>query len=188
VREEQRRLHGRKRDVTTGIDSPGARQRRWSRNARLYSSALYAALLCLLSCSTHVIPNTHVEDTPENREILAFVDGYRKAVESRNMGVVLALTSKNYFDDMGTPIGDDDVDYDTLKKGLDRLKREILATRFQISYRGVTYIENRILVDIFYTGWFQINTEQGPQWRRRLEPHRLVLAREEGSYRIVSGI
>jgi len=104
------------------------------------------------------------------------------------MRAIIALTSKNYFDDMGTPIGDDDVDYDTLKKSFDRLSREILATRFQISYRGITYIENRILVDIFYTGWFQINTEQGPKWRRRLEPHRLVLAREEGGYRILSGI
>lgn len=174
--------------VTNGVDSVAAAKRRRLRNAWLFISALCASLFCLLSCSTRLIPNTYVEDTEQNREILEFVGSYRRAVESRNMGAILALTSKNYFDDMGTPIGDDDVDYDTLKEGLDRLSREILATRFHISYRGITYIENRVLVDILYTGWFRINTEQGPQWRRRLEPHRLVLAREEGSYRIVSGI
>lgn len=188
MRNETTRLRKRKRDVTSRVDSLKAALRRQPRNGWQCSSTLYASLFYLLSCSTHFIPNTYVEDTALNREILAFVDGYRRAVESRNMRAIIALTSKNYFDDMGTPIGDDDVDYDTLKKSFDRLSREILATRFQISYRGITYIENRILVDIFYTGWFQINTEQGPKWRRRLEPHRLVLAREEGGYRILSGI
>ncbi len=188
MQKEAKRFHGSNRDVTSRVNSPGTGQRLRSRNARLYASMIYSALVCLSSCSTHLIPHTHVEDTPQNREVLAFVNRYRTAVESRNMDAVLALASRNYFDDMGTPIGEDDVDYDTLKKGLDRLRREILATRFQISYRGVTYIENRILVDILYTGWFQIKTEQGPQWRRRLEPHRLVLAIEEGGYRIVSGI
>ncbi|MBN1653647.1 MAG: hypothetical protein JXA30_07705 [Deltaproteobacteria bacterium] len=159
----------------------------WS-NASLLLSLGAALLLCLLGCSTHLIPNTYVEDTEENREILAFVDSYRRAVESRNMGAVLAMVSKNYFDDMGTPVGDDDIDYETLRKGLERLTREVLATRYQISYRGIDYVDNRILVDILYTGWFQVQTDEGPQWRRRLQSHRLVLAREQNSYRILSGI
>jgi hypothetical protein len=151
------------------------------------------SMLCPLafwlgSCSVDYIPDTKIEDTPENRDILTFIDGYRRAVEGRDLGAVLAMTSKNYYDDMGTPIGSDDVDYDTLQKGIDRLKKDILAARFQINYRGITFVENRILVDILYTGWFQINTDQGPQWRRKLEAHRLVIVSEDGGYRILSGL
>jgi hypothetical protein len=90
---------------------------------------------------------------------------------------------------MGTPGGEDDVDYDALKAGLGRLRTDVLAARYQISYRGLTYLDDqRMLVDLLYTGWFKVNTPDGPQWKRRLEPHRIVVAREDGNLRIVSGM
>jgi hypothetical protein len=99
------------------------------------------------------------------------------------------MASKYYYDDMGTPAGEDDVDFDALKDGLVRLHDQVLAARYQISYRGLTYVsEDRMLVDLMYTGWFKITTGEGPQWRRRLEPHRIVLAREDGNLKIVSGM
>lgn len=150
---------------------------------------LTAVLLSTLtSCNRDYLPNTSVEDTEENRRILEFVDSYRRAVESRDMTQLVALTSVNYFDDMGTPVGDDDIDYESLRKELKRLKTEVLDARYQIRYKGVTYVENRAIVDILYTGWFRVNTEDGPQWRRRLAPHRLVVTLESGRYKIVSGM
>jgi hypothetical protein len=153
------------------------------RYARL---ALWAVILS--GCSHDMIPSTTIEDTEENRSVLEFVDSYRRAVESRDMGQVLALTSLNYFDDMGTPVGDDDVDYETLKKGLERLRKEVLDTRYQINFRDVTYVGSRALVDFLYTGWYRINTNDGPQWRRVLTNHRLVATMEGGRYKIVSGL
>ena len=156
----------------------------------LQNSVVGLALLISISggCSHEYVPNTSVEDTEENRRILEFVDEYRRAVEKRDAGRLLSLTSVNYFDDMGTPVGDDDIDYQTLQKGLKRMREEILDARYQIRYRGVTYVDNRALVDILYTGWFRVNTEEGPQWRRRLTSHRLVVALEGGRYKIVSGM
>lgn len=145
-------------------------------------------LVLLTACAHSTIPNTYVEDTGENREVLEFVEKYRRAVETRDMGMLLALASQNYFDDMGTPRGDDDIDYETLREGLVRLREEVMATRYQISYRSVTYVSNRVLVDVLYTGWFRVNTPEGLQWRRRLEPHRLVLQREGNGYKILSGM
>ncbi|HET6339109.1 MAG TPA: hypothetical protein VFG30_38075, partial [Polyangiales bacterium] len=92
--------------------------------------------------------------------------------------------------DMGTPAGDDDIDYDGLQVGLNRMREEVIGARYQISYRAVTYLQTdqRVLVDLLYTGWFRVNTADGPQWKRRLEPHRIVLAREDHGYRIMSGM
>jgi hypothetical protein len=150
------------------------------------------ALGCALfsACEPTLIPNTRVEDNAENREVVDFVEKYRAAVENRNAPALLALASQNYFDDMGTPAGGDDIDYDGLKAALQRLREEILGARYQISYRAVTYddTDNKVLVDMLYTGWFRVNTSDGPTWRRKLEPHRIVLAREEGVLRIVSGM
>lgn len=156
---------------------------------RLSLTALVLLLAAASGCAHQTIPNTHVEDTSENREIIDFVEKYRKAVEDRDVGILLGMTSPFYFDDMGTPSGSDDVDYDTLKAGLTRIRKEVLGARYQISYRGVTYAPNdHVLVDLLYTGWFKLDTADGPQWRRRLEPHRIVLAREDGKLLIVSGM
>lgn len=149
--------------------------------------SFFAIALC--ACEPTMIPNTRVEDTRENREVVDFVEKYRLALEARNGGALLALASQNYFDDMGTPSGNDDIDYDGLKDALGRLREEVLGTRYQISYRAVTYdVDQKVLVDMLYTGWFRITASEGPVWKRRLEPHRIVLAREDGRYRILSGM
>lgn len=154
-----------------------------------WPSLLLVALACATGCGHKPIPNTRVPDTEENREVIDFVEKYRKAVEARDAVTLLRMTSKMYFDDMGTPQGEDDVDYDTLQIGLSRLQKELLDARYQISYRGVTYAANEhVLVDMLYTGWFKVDTAEGPQWRRKLEPHRIVLAREDGAFKIISGM
>jgi len=150
-----------------------------------------SALPALSACEPTLIPNTRIEDTSENREVLDFIEKYRTAIEARNVIALLALASVNYFDDMGTPAGQDDIDYDGLKAALQRVRQEVLGARYQISYRAVTYDpDHRVLVDMLYTGWFRVNTpsDSGPEWKRRLEPHRIVLAREDGNYRILSGM
>jgi hypothetical protein len=158
-------------------------------NAILKTVLLVLGLGALSACEAALIPNTRIEDTGDNREVVEFVERYRLAVEARNSNALLALASPNYFDDMGTPAGNDDIDFDGLKQGLGRLREEILGARYQISYRAVTFdTESRVLVDMLYTGWFRINTSEGPVWKRRLEPHRIVLAREDGHLRIVSGM
>jgi len=150
---------------------------------------LISALLLTIGCAHETIPNTRIEDNASNREVVDFVEKYRKAVEARDIATLMGLASRDYFDDMGTPSGKDDVDYDTLKAGLVRLRQEVIDARYQISYRGLSYMPNeRVLVDLLYTGWFKVNTSEGPEWRRRLEPHRIVLAREARDYRIVSGM
>lgn len=153
------------------------------------TSLLIGALLLAVGCAHETIPNTRVEDNESNREVVDFVEKYRKAVETRDIATLLGLASRDYFDDMGTPAGEDDIDYETLKAGLVRVRKEVIDARYQISYRSLTYMpDERVLVDLLYTGWFKVNTVNGPEWRRRLEPHRIVLAREKQDYRIVSGM
>ncbi|HEX2679348.1 MAG TPA: hypothetical protein VHM19_22005 [Polyangiales bacterium] len=159
------------------------------RPSSLLLSLALPMLLGLAACEPDLIPNTRVEDTAENREVVDFVEKYRVAVEERNVPALLSMASQNYFDDMGTPAGDDDIDFDGLKAGLARVREDVLGTRYQISYRAVTYVtDQKVLVDILYTGWFRVTTAKGPQWKRHLEPHRIVLAREDSHYKILSGM
>jgi hypothetical protein len=155
-------------------------------------SILITALLALgaAGCARDVIPNTDVEDTPEARDVIDFVERYRVAVSERNVPKLLAMASPDYFDDMGTPQGDDDVDREGLEE---RLKAtfgsDLLAVHYDIRYRDVVFLPTKILVDFTYIGRFRIATADGSRWERRLSDNRMVLTRtEDGKFLIASGM
>ena len=138
-------------------------------------------------CGPEVIPNTDVPDNAENREVIEFVEEYRHAVERRDVGGILALVSPRFFDDNGTIPNDDDRDFDMLREQLARFE-ELLDIRYEMRYRRVTFRTDRVLVDYTYTASFKVATPQGDRWETRLRDNRIELAREDGEFRIVSGI
>ena len=148
------------------------------------------SLLACIACTHDVIPNTDVKDTPETREVVSFVEKYRQAVVARDVQRLVALAAADYYDDMGTPQGDDDVDLEGLRE---RLKRtfgpELLAVHYDIRYRDVTFLPTKVLVDYTYIGRFRLNTPEGSRWERRLADNRMVLSRKgSGAYSIASGM
>lgn len=160
------------------------------RSARLALTTLLL-LSPLVGCARDVIPNTDVEDTAENREVLQFVEGYRHAVEERNVPGMLDLASPRYYDDNGTPTGGDDLDFEGLRDKLAAWRDQVLDVRYEIRYRRVTFVENtnRVLVDYTYTGSFRVDTPEGERWSRRLADNRLVLMQtDEGEFQILSGM
>jgi len=155
----------------------------------------FLALALTAGCA-QTIPNTTVEDTADNRSVVAFMEQYRKAMEERNVRRLLQLASPHYLDDNGTPGGADDVDYETLRENLTLWAQRVDDVRYDISYRRVSYAPNdRIYVEIRYGGSFHIDrpATEDEQWSRRLANHRLVLqklaeAEGEDEYRILSGM
>ena len=149
------------------------------------------ALVWMVSaCSHEKIPNTDVNDTPEARDVIRYVERYRSAVIDRSVPKLLSLASKDYYDDMGTPQGDDDVDLEGLGE---RLKAtfgpDLLSVHYDIRYRDVVFLPTRVLVDYTYIGRFRINAASGTRWERRLADNRMILMKKkDGGYEIASGM
>ncbi|HEX5660754.1 MAG TPA: hypothetical protein VFX59_26355 [Polyangiales bacterium] len=155
------------------------------------SRALTVLLLLGLAACTHTtIPNTDVEDTPDSREVVNFVESYRQAVVSRDISKLIGLVAEDYYDDMGTPQGDDDVDREVLRERLEStFGPELLAVHYDIRYRDVVFLPTKVLVDYTYIGRFRVNTPDGSRWERRLADNRMVLAKKkDGTYTIMSGM
>ena len=158
------------------------------------ASALVTTLAALtalfaVGCARDVIPNTDVADSAENREVVQFVERYRHAMEERDVSALLALVSARYYDDNGTPVGTDDIDVEGLRAKLAAFHERVLAVRYEIRYRRVTFTTNdRVLVDYTYTGSFRVATSEGERWSRRLADNRIVLGREGGELRILAGL
>jgi hypothetical protein len=152
-------------------------------------AALALTFAQLLGCGGSLIPNTDVPDSAENRRIVDFVEQYRLAMEERNPAHILALVSRDYYDDNGTPSTDDDVDYAALQEQLLRLTEDILEVRYEMRYRRVVFRADRVLVDVTYTGRFKTRTAEGERWTRRLADNRLEMVLDGGgAYRILSGL
>jgi hypothetical protein len=151
---------------------------------------LATTLLALGACSHDKIPNTDVEDTPEAREVISFVEKYRAAVIKRDVPKLISFAAKDYFDDMGTPQGDDDVDLEGLQERLTTtFGPDLLAVHYDIRYRDVVFLPTKVLVDYTYIGRFRLNTSEGSRWERRLADNRMILVKsKDGKYAIASGM
>jgi hypothetical protein len=153
-------------------------------------SVLFGLLLAATACQHDKIPNTDVDDSPEARDVIEFVEGYRAAVVDRSIPKLMALAHKDYYDDMGTPQGDDDVDLAGLEEQLKAtFGPDLLSVHYDIRYRDVVFLPTKVLVDYTYIGRFRINAPTGARWERRLADNRMVLVKKkDGGYQIASGM
>lgn len=140
-------------------------------------------------CATfNVIPGTKVVDTKPNRELVEVCEKYRRAMEERDAPTLLTMAHTSYFEDSGTPKGDDDYGYDGLKDVLSRRLSAVRALRYNIEYRKVEIEGRRAKVDIRYDASYQIATEMGDRWERKQNDKRLELENDNGRWLFVSGM
>jgi hypothetical protein len=156
----------------------------------LFAAALTALLAASAGCDK-TIPNTTVKDTPENRAVINFMENYRKAVEARDVGALLAMAHPQYLDDNGTPSGDDDIDYRGLQKKLSRWRERVSDVRYEIKYRTIAREMDRVLVSYRYSASFRIAyDEEDQRWSRRIGENRMVLLYDDiqSRYYVLSGM
>lgn len=139
-------------------------------------------------CGASIIPNTSVDDTPANREVINFCESYRHALEQRDVGALLAMASPRYYENSGTPEGVDDYDVTGLRDVLRERMPRVHTVRYEFRYRQIQFHRDRVLVDYTYSGSFRVETDEGHRWFRRVADNRLELERVGGQYRVVAGM
>jgi len=149
---------------------------------------LLFGLLCV-ECTPAVIPNTDVEDTDFNREVIDFCEEYRQAVESKKVGFLLQLADPTYYEDGGNTDATDDLDYAGLRAYLEDKFAKTKSIRYEIRYRRVQKGRKDVVqVDYTYSASYKIPTEAGDIWRHSVADNRLELVPHEATFRIVSGM
>ena len=159
-------------------------------SVRLLFLITIAAVL-LLGCNKKYIPNTDVEDSERNRDVIGFCEQYRKAVERRDIGRILKMVSPRYYEDGGNVDASDDMDFEGLKAFLKNEFRDSRAIRYEIRYRRIMWAEeaDRVYVDYTYSASFKIpGPESKDEWKRAVAENRLELVLEGDSYQILSGL
>lgn len=142
-------------------------------------------------CATRYIPNTDVEDTDENREVIKFCEVYRKALERKDTAALLAIASPRYYEDGGNVDPLDDMDFEGLKSWLEGRFQNTSAIRYEIRYRRVERTEQgRFHVVYTYSAAFRMPgvKESNDEWHRVVADNRLELEPQGETFKILAGM
>lgn len=156
----------------------------------VHGLCLAVSILLLAGCGRpKYIPNTKVVDSAVNREVLRVVEKYRKAMEKLNAAEVLAHVHPTYQDQSGTPQGDDDIDYNSLKGLLSSRFKKTTKIRYRIEYRSVRVQGRQAEVDAYIDATFVYEEPNAnPRWRRLTDFNRFRLLKDGSTWRFVSGL
>lgn len=160
------------------------------------SSPLVVALLALVvaasasACSSKYLPGTEIEDKPETRAVFEVVMKYKRAMESRQSGKILALVSRNYYENNGTTDDrTDDYGYEKLKNVvLPELQQNVKAVQYRILLSRIEVDGDRgwASYEFYYTYKFVEGGKSGHDVLNNY--NKLDFALEGGSWKIIGGL
>lgn len=150
---------------------------------------LSLSLLFLGACSQHLIPNTDVEDTAQNRDLVQFCEEYRRAVELQNIDELMTMAHPDYYEDGGNIDATDDLDYAGLRTYLEGEFKSAQAIRYEMHYRRVFRDEDRRWnVAYTYTASYRLPDGDGDRWHREVAENQLTLQPTEDGFLILAGM
>ena len=147
-----------------------------------------SVLSLLAACAPKRIPGTEIEDNSDTRAILQVMERYRAALENRDAAAIQALVTKDFREDAGTPSDpEDDLTTATLPAYLENLFKVLQSPKVELDVRRVQVGEN-VAAAIYYwkATWRMPGLNPKPQRESELE--QMVFRREDGTWKIVSGI
>jgi hypothetical protein len=148
----------------------------------------------LFGCNHDYIPNTQVEDSDFNRQVVAYCEDYRHNVERRATEALLKMADPKYYEDGGTVDTSDDMDLEGLSAYLHDEFAKTKQIRYEIFYRDISIgRSNQVFVDYTYSASYKVprpggTTPEDSVWRRRVADNRLELVRDGENFKILSGM
>ncbi len=106
----------------------------------------------------------------------------------RIVTICWALVSPEYFDDAGTSVKDDDVDYAHLAAVLTDTFARTSQLRLELGVTAIDVKGDRATVDLFYDVRYRVTTPRREIPKRDSDVQRLILRRDGQSWRIASGL
>ena len=117
----------------------------------LLLTLLIAVGASAVGCSKKFIKDTQIEDSERTRDIIRVMEPYRTAIENRDVDLLLALASPDYFEKNGDTNSRNNYDYSGLMKFLrsDEFRR-ITAVKMTIVYRKVEFSSDEKTATVTY--------------------------------------
>ncbi len=149
---------------------------------------LAAAATSLAACAPRLIPGTQIPDNGDTRAIAKVLEQYQQACERRDAAAVLALVSPRYYDDAATPDPADDLDYAALARVLPQDFARIDSVRMDLRVTDIQVDGDKAQAYVRYDARYHVATRAGEVPRAQADVSRIRLVREQGAWKILSGL
>jgi hypothetical protein len=136
-------------------------------NSRIALLLIVAAGLVGCATKTNYIAGTQIKPTDENQRVIARVEEYRSAVEEKDAAGLLLMASRQYWEDSGTPSGEDDYGFAGLKEMLGSRFQMVDSIRYSMRYMRIRYMQEsssdprRAFVDVIVDASFTVPDARG---------------------------
>jgi len=159
----------------------------------LYVAFMVLQTMVFQACARPVIKGTEIPDTADNKAIISLIENYREAFEKRDADALLSLASKRYMETNATVGTQDDYDYDGLARKLhsEDFKR-VLKARLVIQINKIDVQGDRAYADLRVETRYQTQPaeedKKEPEWHMLSDFNRMTFIRENGKWKILSGM
>lgn len=145
--------------------------------------------LTVSGCSPKYIKGTEVVYTAEKQSVADAVERYRIAVVNRDTDSLRALASSSYYENASTTVDpSDDYDRQGFEKVLSELKENVKAVKYEIDITDIQVTRDTARVDLEYRGQYLFVVAGQERWQTSADKNRLNLRKENGQWRILSGM
>ncbi len=155
-------------------------------------SLLSGLLVSSFACKPQLLPNTSIKDNSENRAIMAFIEEYRKAVESHRVENIMALVAPDYADKADRDAPPTILNTNDLKNKLEQSLGHVKEVTLSMHVQNVERDGDNFKVVYYYVEHALVTTPSGDQWMTASDVNRIVLhkksRREGGGFEIRSGL
>lgn len=153
------------------------------------ATIMVLAALLITGCTAKRIPGIEIQlaDTPDNRALVKLMDNFRDALEHKDMDRLMAMASKKFYEDSGTPETDDDYSYDGLMEHFTKHFKRLKKIQLNLQLKKVVVKGNKAKVDYRYVERYLMDLPSGEKWQVTDELNRIELVKEEGKWKVLSG-
>lgn len=152
-------------------------------------SLLIAVGTVFSACAPRFVKGTQVEFSSEKQAVADTVEHYRVAVIQRDARALRALTSDSYYENGSTTVvASDDYDRNGFEQVLTELKEDVKAVKYDIDITNIEVLNDIAEVDVEYRGQYLFVVAGQERWATAADKNRLTLRKENGAWRILSGM
>ena len=125
---------------------------------------MLASFVSISACKPTLLPSTNLADNKENRALVDFMLQYKGAVEKRNSEAVMALVSKDYFEDNGNLVQEDDYGYEGLNERLNTRFEHLKAIKLDLFIQNTNKLSQIFDQDIIREFGFEEIRSRLEKW------------------------
>ena len=158
-------------------------------NRHLIRALSLTVMVMLFACSPRFIMGTKIEYSADKQAVADTLENYRLAVVQRDTRTLRALAHDSYYENGSTTVdASDDYDRNGFEKVLTELKEDVKAVKYDIDITDIEIVKNIARVDVEYRGQYLFVTAGQERWATAADKNRITLRKENGSWRILSGM